>query len=837
MPFDILGYYNTYKDRYPNATLDDIAKDVFVGGEYDKEFSDFNEWKKAAGIDSIINEDIERRKPFEQKLREGVSSVSPFGLVKSLGTGLAEGLTTQLPAMAGEAIEFAGSFLPGQTVEETGKSLKEWAQNKKEEWYGPDIERTGLDRIVYEGSKMLAPSIVPGGIVRTILTGAKGLSNLSKLKIASGATASLFALSQAQSTRDNALQQAKELEAQGNYTEAKKIRESIHGFAPIATGIIEGTGEYFGTRYLGKLFGLGEVEAAKRGAGQLMKDLLKTIGVEVGTEIGQQAGQAMVEKHYGIRPEADAVAEAIDVIGPTTFMTLLTFGLASAANARKKKSPEEEEANRYIENLKQGAMASMAIHEGMKTGKYEGKPFTKKDALEIMTTGQKSGIFTTEDIDRFRERYPILRSEINDMVVDSLKDKITQVVNKITPAQKVETDVPISLGERELEEEEVTPTKEHLTVEKEEHKPEYEAVAPTFNENTSAFEYNEAWGNLVQAVEDKKAEVTSRINALQEEKKALPNRHPRKKEIDEEIKGLKKSVEDEEEKAQAIFGIAADKYAANVIAKAREEGITLEEDEISETIQQLMDGRTHDVGGGETWTQPVLSQIIDELHARQEGMQEDKETKVKEEQSRKAEAKRKEDEGDYKKSRTAEEFASENNISKVNVVEKGQSFPNGEVKLGTKFEDAKFIVRQTQPEYATQEGVGAKIGGYEIITNDGNRIYTDAVKKGGNVLISQLAVAKKNTGVGTRFVNFLKESVSDNGKVDAMKVFSKDSKTFWEKQGFKKSDDVGTYTWNKAQEKTAPKTPEADLIAEARKYKTAEEFVEAGENRLSRHTK
>ena len=36
-----------------------------------------------------------------------------------------------------------------------------------------------------------------------------------------------------------------------------------------------------------------------------------------------------------------------------------------------------------------------------------------------------------------------------------------------------------------------------------------------------------------------------------------------------------------------------------------------------------------------------------------------------------------------------------------------------------------------------------------------------------------------------------------------------------------------TSIWNKAQEKTAPKTPEADLIAEARKYKTAEEFIEA----------
>ncbi|MFA5341905.1 MAG: hypothetical protein WC332_09020, partial [Clostridia bacterium] len=284
------------------------------------------------------------------------------GVFQSFVEGGARGITTELPSMVGAAAEFAGSYLPDELsiIEETGRDLKNWADEKGKEWYGEEKERTGLSRIVYEGTKMLAPSIIPGGIVGTGARILKGVGNLVKMgkaaqvagdaakatrlldaaqkaakqanTIAASSTAGLFGLSQAQSTVDSAEKQAVMLEQQGDIEGAKKAREAGQGMAPLATGAIEATGEYFGTKYLGKLFGLDEAEVVKRGAGNLVKDFLKTLGVEVGTEIGQAAGEAGVEKYTAIRPDAEPLVEALDVIGPTAFMTLITGGVASGAN-------------------------------------------------------------------------------------------------------------------------------------------------------------------------------------------------------------------------------------------------------------------------------------------------------------------------------------------------------------------------------------------------------------------------------------------------------------------------------------------------------------------------
>ena len=255
--------------------------------------------------------------------------------------------------MIGGALQFTGSHLPLKGIEKAGKSLKDWAEEKRQELYGPEIERTGLDRIVYEGTKMLAPSLIPGGIVGTAARGLKGVKALSEAgkiaeatkaaksatNIAAGSVAGLFGLSQAQQTKDTAEQAG-----------------VGPGLAPYATGAIEAAGEFLGTKYLAKLFRLDEADVVKRGAKEFVKDLIKTIGVEVGTEIGQASGEAAVEKYSGIRPNANPIMEAIDVIGPTAFMTILTGGLAGASNKLRSQDPEEKAAAQYIEKLKAGAM-------------------------------------------------------------------------------------------------------------------------------------------------------------------------------------------------------------------------------------------------------------------------------------------------------------------------------------------------------------------------------------------------------------------------------------------------------------------------------------------------
>jgi hypothetical protein len=291
MALDILGYRDKNKDFYGDTPLEEVAKDAFSRGGYDKKYSDYNTWKKESGIDVDIEEDRRLRNPtFEDKLRSKVDGDG--NIVKSFLQGGAEGITTELPFMVGGALQFVGSHLPFKGIEKAGKSLKDWAEEKRQELYGPEIERTGLDRIVYEGTKMLAPSLIPGGIVGTAARGGKGVNTLLKAgktaeataaaksatNIAGGSVAALFGLSQAQQTKDTAEQAGVD-----------------PGFAPYATGTIEAIGEFLGTKYLAKLFRLDEAEIVKRGTKEFVKDLIKTIGVETGTEIGQSGLEAGVE--------------------------------------------------------------------------------------------------------------------------------------------------------------------------------------------------------------------------------------------------------------------------------------------------------------------------------------------------------------------------------------------------------------------------------------------------------------------------------------------------------------------------------------------------------------
>jgi len=394
--------------------LEDVAKDVYQR-DYKDKYPDYNAWKKEKGIDQALSGSAPT---FEDKLRTATDRVAPKGesggIIKSFLQGGAEGITAEIPSMIGGALQFTGSHLPFKGIEKAGKSLKDWAEEKRQELYGPEIERTGLDRIVYEGTKMLAPSIIPGGVVGTAARGLKIAKTLkSATNIGAGAAAGLFGLSQAQQTKDTAEQAGVD-----------------PGLAPYATGAIEAAGEFLGTKFLAKLFRLDESVVKEFKATEFVKDLIKTIGIEVGTEIGQQAGEAGVEKYSGIRPEASPVMEAIDVIGPTAFMTILTGGLAGASNKLRSESPEEREASQYIEKLKAGAMFSMAIHEGMTTGAYEGTPFTPDHAIEIIKKAHKEGIFDERDIDRFKDKYPQLRDGLNGLIAENVTKKIDEAVTK-----------------------------------------------------------------------------------------------------------------------------------------------------------------------------------------------------------------------------------------------------------------------------------------------------------------------------------------------------------------------------------------------------------------------
>ncbi len=356
------------------------------------------------------------------------------GAAKALGRGVAEGATTELPKLGGEALEFvggqlnrpvkallgetAGEYSPFSLMEKTGKAVKEWSQEKAKDWFGEAPEdQPWLEKIIYEGSKMLAPSVIPGGVATTgarILKGlggavkslraaemglasAKATGDLAKIAEAktaveglkagvtaigksasnwgAGSAGVLFGLSQAQSTIDSANQRADELERQGLTDQAEEARAAGRGVAPYLTGAIEAVGEFFGTKYLGKLFKLDEAEVVRRGAKELAKDFFKTLGVEVGTEMGQAAGETGIEKSFGVRPDADVLEETLGVIGPTAFMTLLTGGLASGANLARKKpyQPKVQDPKTIVENIRRD------LARGQDD---EGAPFTLEHLME-----------------------------------------------------------------------------------------------------------------------------------------------------------------------------------------------------------------------------------------------------------------------------------------------------------------------------------------------------------------------------------------------------------------------------------------------------------------------
>jgi hypothetical protein len=124
MALDILGYRDKHKDFYGDSPLEDVAKDAFTRGGYDKKYPDYNTWKRESGIDVDIEEDRRVRNPtFEDKLRTAVDQPKGDGnIVKSFLQGGAEGITTELPSMAGGAIQFVGSHLPFKGIEKAGKS-------------------------------------------------------------------------------------------------------------------------------------------------------------------------------------------------------------------------------------------------------------------------------------------------------------------------------------------------------------------------------------------------------------------------------------------------------------------------------------------------------------------------------------------------------------------------------------------------------------------------------------------------------------------------------------------------------------------------------------------
>jgi hypothetical protein len=431
--------------------------------------------------------------PYEvaQRPETQQADAANMGFAEAAFVGGARGITTTMPAQLGATAQFIGETAaapppegfyegalgkiakavdyPGQQAGKAlgyiGEKVKNFFEEKGEEWYGarPGPEAGTLTRAAYGGSEMLAPSLVPAGAINTglrVLSGIGKLSRASKMLAAAGkaeqaaqlmaqanrlassankasaaAVAGIFGLSQAQGTVDAALKRADELEKAGDLEGAERMREKARGWQPLATGAIEATGEYFGTKYLSRLFRLNEAEIVKKGAQNVVRDFLKTVGVEVGTEIGQQSGEAAVEKATGIRPEADPLAEALDVVGPTVFMTVLTGGLAGGttrlARRGEKKAEADQPQDLFAEEEELGFKPTMVqgFINAVKSGEVS------LEELEQAETETPSGTPTKKAIrlalDDLRKEEATIRS------IDMLEGAAKEPVEEIPPEEAV----------------------------------------------------------------------------------------------------------------------------------------------------------------------------------------------------------------------------------------------------------------------------------------------------------------------------------------------------------------------------------------------------------------
>ena len=163
-------------------------------------------------------------------------------------------------------------------------------------------------------------------------------------RVTSASVGGFFGLSAAQHTKEITWDRIRMLEDQGDFKGANALRKTL-SWAPFITGLIEGSGEYFGTKYLAKLFMVSTAEIGAKTTTGWLTDLIlnmgRVAGVEMGTEAAQQAGIATTEKLTGIRPEAEILAEVVSVLGPAAVAAFLFAGASGVGNyPRARKSIE-----------------------------------------------------------------------------------------------------------------------------------------------------------------------------------------------------------------------------------------------------------------------------------------------------------------------------------------------------------------------------------------------------------------------------------------------------------------------------------------------------------------
>ena len=259
-----------------------------------------------SGVHSVLSK-------YGAKIETAVPEKPVESTLSQIGTQLAAGATTELPKMAGQALEY---FAPeGSAVEQYGKEVAQSAEERAK-LNQPDIRgKNAFQEALITGARSAVPSVAAGaGYAINPVAGTLG-------------TIGLFGGSQAQETKEKLISQG--------------VPESEAKKAAIAAGLVQGGGEAIANRLTAGIFGAGKkaaVEGVKGLIGRetdkaVLKPYLKSVGeAAIGeplTEVAQDIGTQAIERAYGAKPEQSyaetARGSALGALGMTAL--LAPFGL------------------------------------------------------------------------------------------------------------------------------------------------------------------------------------------------------------------------------------------------------------------------------------------------------------------------------------------------------------------------------------------------------------------------------------------------------------------------------------------------------------------------------
>ena len=477
MPFDILGYQKANKDYYGDTPLIDVAKDVYEQDFKDRA-PDFETWKKSAGIDPILQDDTRRRNPtIEDKLRDATAHVAPVlgenpkvtDTLKppkeetSIGGELIKGAKSgwlNANQSVGQILEYAGKLTGIKPVEDVGKTANEFWGKEMEpnaaavsdirdinSWH--DFGKWAAWNIGQTGSQLatIAPFLAMGGGEAEMAKG--GFTVLGDLLRGNPGAATQFGKFVGQWARlkpmDIPVGILEGGQVLGGQLEALKKGEieELHPIRGLAASFVAT-----------KLEELGDVMAVNKlihGIGGKPGNLIARIAKEaVGVGLGEASEEFFQQyaEQFGINPKditsKEQFMQAVNGAAAGFIGGAAIGGGTGALNQSNENIPANNEAG-LIQRLQAGAYFSGLIDTGLKTGQANNKPFAPNDAIQIIRAGRKEGIFDETDIDRFREKYPQLMGGLNDVVTESLMEKVTQVAAPEIPQEIVkETNVPES---------------------------------------------------------------------------------------------------------------------------------------------------------------------------------------------------------------------------------------------------------------------------------------------------------------------------------------------------------------------------------------------------------